>query len=69
MSKIEAIEKVESQVQARLAGRVRNFRVELADHGLVLRGFSESYYAKQLAQHAVMQATPLRIVANEIQVV
>jgi hypothetical protein len=38
------------------------------EDGLLLRGYSHSYYVKQLAQHAVMQATNLRIVANEIEV-
>jgi hypothetical protein len=34
----------------------------------VLRGRARTYYAKQLAQHAVMQATALPILRNEIEV-
>jgi hypothetical protein len=34
----------------------------------VLRGVTRTYYAKQLAQHAVMQLTDLPIHANEIDV-
>jgi hypothetical protein len=36
--------------------------------GLILRGLTTTYYAKQLAQHAVMEATAIPIVANEIEV-
>ena len=61
-------EQLETHVQSRLNGRVRHFR--LVDHGsgLVLRGHARTYYAKQLAQHEVMEATALPILANEIQV-
>jgi hypothetical protein len=38
------------------------------DGGVILRGHSQTYYAKQLAQQAVMEATRLRILANEIEV-
>jgi hypothetical protein len=34
-----------------------------------LRGRARTYYAKQLAQHAVMQVTEYLIQANEIEVV
>jgi len=33
-----------------------------------LRGRAKTYYAKQLAQHAVMEATDLPVLANEIEV-
>jgi hypothetical protein len=59
---------IEAHVQARLLGRVRDFHLHNGTEGLVLRGQAHSYYAKQLAQHAVMEATRLRIAANEIQV-
>jgi hypothetical protein len=36
--------------------------------GLVLRGRAQTFYTKQLAQHAVMRATALPILANEIEV-
>jgi hypothetical protein len=35
---------------------------------LILRGRAHTYYAKQLAQHAVMEVIELRIVTNEIEV-
>jgi osmotically-inducible protein OsmY len=62
------IDRLEAHVQCRLGGRVREFRVDLHDGGLVLRGRVHTYHAKQLAQQAVMEATPVPIVANEIEV-
>jgi 23S rRNA G2069 N7-methylase RlmK/C1962 C5-methylase RlmI len=65
----ETLHELEEQIQRRLRGRVRDFQLILRDDGLVLRGHTCTYYAKQLAQHAVMEATDLPIRANEIKVV
>jgi hypothetical protein len=59
---------LEAFVQCRLSGRVRNFRLVRVDRGLILQGRSHTYYAKQLAQHAVLEMTRVPIVANEIEV-
>ncbi len=59
---------LEARVQYRLGGQVRDFRLVVAEKGLVLRGHAQTYYAKQLAQQAVMEATRLPILANEIEV-
>jgi hypothetical protein len=60
---------LEAQVQGRLAGRrLIDFRLQLQGAGVVLQGRAPTYYVKQLAQHAVMQATDLPILANEIEV-
>ena len=59
---------LEANVVGRLGGRLRHFRVLITEEGLVLHGQVQSYYAKQLAQHAVMGATTLPIVSNDIQV-
>ncbi len=59
---------LEALVQSRLGGQVRDFRLEVTEKGLILRGRAPTYYAKQLAQHAVMQATRLPILANAIEV-
>lgn len=60
---------LEEVVQCRLAGRIHRFCLVRVDGGVILRGYSRTYYAKQLAQHEVMQATELPILANEIEVV
>jgi len=59
---------LEAHVQCRLGGQVRDFRLVVADKGLILHGHAHTYYAKLLAQHAVMEATRLPILANEIEV-
>jgi hypothetical protein len=64
----DATAELETRVRIRLRGRVAQFRLELRGPGFVLRGQAQTYYAKQLAQHAVMAATELPIVANEIEV-
>ena len=45
-----------------------HFQLVVRDQGLVLRGHAHTYYAKQLAQQAVMETTSLPIQANEIEV-
>ncbi len=65
---IAEIDQLEARVQCRLNGRVRELRLVVRGNGLVLQGRARTYYAKQLAQHAVMEATTLPIRANEIEV-
>ena len=65
---IDNINNLEGNVRRRLNGRVRDFRLLLQDNGLILQGYTFTYHAKQLAQHTIMQATRLPILANEIEV-
>ena len=56
-------------MQCRVGRQIRDFRLLRRDNGLVLQGHAHTYYAKQLAQHAVMEVLDgLPIVANEIEV-
>lgn len=64
----EEVEYVRSQVENELIGRLRNFRLQRRSHGLVLCGHTDTYYARQLAEQAVMQATDLPILDNQIEV-
>jgi hypothetical protein len=64
----EFAESLESQIQRRLAGRVRDLRVVLREDGVVLKGRSATYHAKQLAQHAAMELAAVPVVANDIEV-
>ena len=66
--RLPEVEELETRVQTQLNGRVRNFRLLLRGGGLVLTGYARTYYAKQLAQQAVLAATVLPILANEIEV-
>jgi osmotically-inducible protein OsmY len=63
----DAVAELEARVQ-RLGGRIREFRVEVSEKGVVLRGYCRTHYARQLALHAVMEATGLPIAANKIVV-
>ena len=63
------LRELETQIGIRLNGRIRNFRLPLRDGGMVLKGCAQTYYAKQLAQHAVMEASDLPISVNDIEVV
>lgn len=61
-------ERLESLMQRRLGNRIRGLRVQVLSHGLVLHGRTNTYHAKQLAQHAAMELANLPILANEIEV-
>lgn len=65
----ERLARIEANICGFLSNRVRDFRLLLCDEGLILTGWAKTYYAKQLAQHAVMEAVDLPICANEIKVV
>jgi hypothetical protein len=64
----EHLARIEEQIRLRLTGRVRDLHLVVLERGLVLRGQSHTYYAKQLAQQVVMATTELPIWANEIEV-
>jgi hypothetical protein len=59
---------IEGAVRDRLNGCVRDFRVVIRDGGIVLMGSTDSYYAKQMVQHAALAASRLPLLANEILV-
>ncbi len=61
-------ELLEGLVQRRLGGRVRDFRMVIQPNGLILQGWTATYHAKQLAQHAAMEIAGLPILANAIEV-
>jgi hypothetical protein len=64
----ESLALTEEHIRCQLTGLVRDFQLVLLDQEFVLRGHAHTYYAKQLAEHAVMEATSLPIRANEIEV-
>jgi hypothetical protein len=64
----ESLARVVEPIQRRLAGRVQDLQVFLREQTLVLRGHADTYHAKQLAQHAIMESVSLPIGANEIEV-
>jgi hypothetical protein len=68
-SVVAEIDRLTAETEAMLRGRLSGLRIELRAGGVVLRGTARSFYAKQLAQHAVMNSTDLPIVRNEIEVI
>jgi hypothetical protein len=64
----EEIDRLVTAVQNQMAGRVSDLRLLLRDRGLVLQGRARSYYAKQLAQHAVIMATEFPLLSNDIEI-
>jgi hypothetical protein len=64
----EEIDRLAARIRHQLSGRLPEFRLEVHDAGLVLRGRAPTYYARQLAQNAVMTVTDLPILRNEIEV-
>ena len=65
---LELVSQLETRIRVRLGGQIRDIRVVCQEDGLVLHGRSRTYYAKQLAQHVVMEITNIPISANEIEV-
>lgn len=63
------IDRLAAVTGRKLRGRLSGLRIELQGGGVVLRGTASSFYAKQLALHAVMTGTRLPVVRNEIRVV
>jgi hypothetical protein len=63
------LDDLEREVKNAMGNRVRQFHVLRFPGGLILRGQTRSYYAKQMAQQLVMRGCHERILANEIEVV
>jgi hypothetical protein len=64
----ETLARIEEHVRNRLTGLLREFQLVFCHNGLVLRGHVHTYYAKQPAQHAVIEASSLPILSNEMEV-
>jgi len=62
------LDQLEFRLQGQLNGRIRHLKLVRKDGGIILRGVARTYYAKQMAQHAVMQQTRVPILFNEIVV-
>jgi hypothetical protein len=62
------VAELEEHVRNRLKSRLRDFQIFFEDGGLILRGRTRTFHAKQLAQHAVMELCDLPIHGNEIDV-
>lgn len=64
----ERLKSIEQRILREFPGRIHYFRIELLDGGLALEGRTKTYYGMQQVLHAVMNATQLPILANNIVV-
>lgn len=62
-------ERLEHYVHERTDGMVRDLAVEVEEDGVSILGRSRSYYIKQLATHAVIDAVSGMTLRNKIEVV
>jgi hypothetical protein len=60
---------LEREIVQRTWGRIRQLRVELTEGRLSVRGYTSSYYAKQLALAAIREVNPSDPVDLDIQVI
>ncbi len=66
MSKVRDI--IERCVRTRTCGTIRDLRVEVLDEGVVISGRATTYYTKQLATHAALEAAENVNLTNDIEV-
>jgi hypothetical protein len=67
-SEKELAHQIEIALNHRAGRQVHGLHVILRNGGVILRGRSSTYYAKQLAQHLAVALIGWPVVANEIQV-
>lgn len=60
--------RLERIVNTRTGGRVRDLRIELGDHQVVVTGTVPTYYTKQLVTHAVLDEVKDRELSNAVDV-
>lgn len=64
----ELARELERRIRARTGRRIRNLTIELLPECVILRGQTESFYLKQLAQHSVREVLPQVRLTNAISV-
>ena len=64
----ELADTVERYVRLRTGGTIRSLRVEVAAGEVILSGHTSTYYNKQLATHAALDAASEFSLTNEIEV-
>ncbi|MGE5194360.1 MAG: BON domain-containing protein [Deltaproteobacteria bacterium] len=62
------VTRVERIVREKTSGLIRDLRVDFAPGEIVLTGRAATYYAKQLATHAALEACDDLTLTNDIEV-
>lgn len=65
----ELVGLIENRIRSKTHGRIRDLKVEVTDHTVVLLGMAPNYYTKQLALHGALDAVDGRRVVDLIRVV
>jgi len=61
-------EQIERLVRQRTSGLIRDLKIEVLPEEIVLTGRASTYYAKQLATHAALDACEQFTLTNDIEV-
>lgn len=64
----EVADTVERYVRLRTGGTIRSLHVDVSDSEVILSGRTSTYYNKQLATHAALDAASELALTNEIEV-
>ena len=64
----EIADTVERYVRLRTGGTIRSLHVEVSEGEVILSGHTSTYYNKQLATHAALDAASELSLTNEIEV-
>ncbi|GDY07864.1 hypothetical protein LBMAG52_13500 [Planctomycetia bacterium] len=64
----ELADTVDRYVRLRTGGTIRSLHVEVSDGEVILSGRTSTYYNKQLATHAALDAASEFSLTNEIEV-
>lgn len=59
---------LEECLRRAVGNRIQGLQIEVSEQGVRLRGRTNSYYTKQMAQEAILKNTGFTILANEIEV-
>jgi hypothetical protein len=62
------VARVERMVREKTSGLIRDLRVDVMPREIVLSGRASTYYAKQLATHAALEACDDLTLTNDIEV-
>jgi len=62
------VARVERMVREKTSGLIRDLRVDVMPREIVLSGRAATYYAKQLATHAALDACDELTLTNDIEV-
>lgn len=57
---------IRNVVDSRTIGRIRNLQIELAGSRVVISGRASTYYSKQLATHAAIDAADQLLIQNDV---